>query len=106
MALTITISQLSQAVRETVTGSAPPPVLGILTRELAVADALIEDYVNLPGCPDEVKNEAAIRIVGYLFKEEFSKSNTNVSTPVDVFRNSHAKSLLRKWHAPVYAVVR
>ena len=65
MALTITISQLSQALRLTVTGSPDPPYLAIISRQLAVATAMIESYAN-DDCPEDVKNEAAIRLVGYL----------------------------------------
>ena len=55
MALTITISQLSQALRLTVSGSPDPPYLAIITRQLAVATALIESYANddAPGRREE-----------------------------------------------------
>ena len=106
MALTITISQLSQAVGQTVTGSPAPPYLAILTRQLAVAGFIIEAYVNVDGCPDEVKNLAAIRFVGYWRQAEFANSSRNVSTPESAFRNSGARDMLSKWRVPVHAVVR
>ena len=62
MALTITVEELSQAVRLTVTGSPDAPYLGILTRQLAVAQAIIEGYAV--DAPDDVKNEAAIQAGG------------------------------------------
>ena len=64
MALTLTVAQLSEAVRLTVSGSPAPPYLAIVTRLLSVAEELIEGYAN-DDCPDDVKNEAAIMFVGY-----------------------------------------
>ena len=97
MALTITISQLSQALRLTVTGSPDPPYLAIISRQLAVATAMIESYAN-DDCPDDVKNEAAIRLVGYLLDAPTVNPSRNVSTPEGAFRNSGAKALLSPWH--------
>ena len=93
MALTITVAQLSQAVRLTVTGSPAPPLLAIVTRLLAVAQVLIEGYVN-DDCPDDVKNEAAI-IVRWL-TALLRKSVRQRSR--DPFANSGAKALLSRWH--------
>ena len=104
MALTITVAQLSQAVELTVSGSPDPPDLAIITRELAVASAIIELYAD--DAPDDTKNEAAIRIVGYLLNAPFANPSRNVSTPVDAFRNSNAKALLHPWHPISSAVVR
>ena len=92
MALTLTVSQLSQAVRLTVTGSPAPPYLAIVTRQLAVAEDIIEAYAN-DDCPDDVKNEAAIRFVGYLLEAPAMSRN-----PQNAFTNSGAKSLLSGWH--------
>ena len=91
MALTITVAQLSEAVRLTVSGSPEPPYLGILTRQRSVAESIIEDYAN-EDCPDDVKNEAAIRLVGYLLDAPAGR------TPQDAFTYSGAKSLLARWH--------
>ena len=77
MALTLTVSQLSQAVRLTVTGSPAPPYLAIVTRQLAVAEDIIEAYAN-DDCPDDVKNEAAIRFVGLP-----ARSSRHVSQPAE-----------------------
>ena len=49
------------------TGSPAPPYLDIVTRQRAVAEAIIEEYVN-DDAPDDVKNEAAIMMVGYLLE--------------------------------------
>ena len=73
------IAQLSQAIRLTVTGSPAPPYLAIVTRQLAVAEDTIEAYAN-DDCPDDVKNEAAIRFVGYLLE-----ASRHVSQPTERF---------------------
>ena len=57
------LSQLSQGVRLTVSGSPSPPYLAIVTRLLAAATEIIEGYAV--DAPDDVKNESAIRLVGY-----------------------------------------
>ena len=97
MAVTITVAQLSQALRLTVTGSADPPNLAIITRQLAVATARIESYAN-DDCPDEVMDESAIRMTGYLLDSEPVNPSRNVSTPENSFRNSGAQNLLAPWH--------
>ena len=91
MPLTITVAQLSEALRLTVSGSPDVPYLGIVTRQRSVAESIIEDYANVD-CPDDVKNEAAIRIVGYLLDAPTGRS------PQDAFTHSGAKSLLSRWH--------
>ena len=91
MPLTITVAQLAEAVRLTVAGSPAPPFLAILTRQLAVAEARIEGYAV--DAPDEVKNEAAIRFVGYLLE-----APTAARTPQNAFVNSGAQALLSDWH--------
>ena len=67
MPLTITVAELAAAVRVTADASTPrtEPQLSILHRQLRVAEAFIEDYAN--AAPDDVQNEAAIRMVGYLY---------------------------------------
>ena len=103
MALTITVAQLSQALRLTVTGSPAPPYLAIITRQLAVAESQIEAYAT--AAPDDTKNEAAIRMVGYLLDAPTANPSRNVSTPEGAFRNSGAKSLLANWHDQATAKV-
>ena len=97
MPLTITVAQLSQAVGETVTGSPAPPRLAIFTRSLAVAADRIELYA--PDAPDDTKNEAAIRFVGWLREADFAPRN-----PASVFEYSGARRMLAPWH--VLAVAR
>jgi len=94
MALTITIPQLSAAVRVTATETTPAaPHLTILTRQLAVADNLITQYVGADTTvPDEVKNEAAVLIVGYLLDAPPVSAN-----PQSAFELSGAMALLAPW---------
>lgn len=95
MALTITIQQLSAAVRLTATESVPPEPMGtILARQMGVAEAIIEEYVDAD-TPDDVKNEAAVLIVGYLFEAPVASR-----TPQSAFTHSTAKALLSGWHEP------
>ncbi len=103
MALTITVAQLSEALRLTVTGIPAVPYLGIVTRQLSVAENQIELYA--PTADDDTKNEAAIRMVGYLLDAPTANPSRNVSTPESAFRNSGAKGLLSPWQDVVAAKV-
>ena len=69
MALTITVPQLASALRIQVspTLAVAEPHLSILTRQRAVAEGLIESFA--PDAPDDVKDEAAIRLCGYLLEQ-------------------------------------
>lgn len=99
MALTITVSEVAVAVRVSTDPLSGPaePYLTEITRQLAVADGLITSYAD--DAPDDVKNEAAARLVGYLLEAPSFSNNVNISTPTDAFRNSGAKSLLSPWRA-------
>ena len=97
MAVTITLSQLSEALRITVTGSPTGPYLGIVTRQLAAAKVTIERYAR-DDTPPELLNEAAVRLVGYLLDAPSVNPSRNVSTPENSFRNSGAKALLSPYH--------
>ena len=97
MTLTLTVAQLSEAVELTVSGSPDPPELAIITRELAVATSFIELYAN--EASDDVKNEAAILMVGYFREAWYSRS------PHNSFPQSGAMALLRPWHVMVSAKV-
>ena len=94
MALTLTVAQLSEAVRLTVSGSPAPPYLAILTRRLAAATAGIESYAV--DAPDDIKNEAAIMLIGYWMDRP--------PTP-NAFSLSGAQGLLSAWHEPAVAKV-
>lgn len=99
MALTITVSEVAVAVRVSTDPLSGPaePYLTEINRQLAVADAMITSYAD--DAPDDVKNEAAARIVGYLLEAPPVNPSRNVSTPEGAFRNSGAKALLSGWHA-------
>ena len=49
--------------------------------------------------PDDVKNEAAIQLVGYLLDAPAAR------TPQNAFTNSGAQALLAPWHEIVSALV-
>ena len=98
MPLTITIDELSQAVELTVAGSPDPSDLGILTRDLGVATAYIEYYAD--DAPADVKNEAAILMVGH-----FREAPWYSRRPQNTFKQSGAMALLAPWHVLVSAVV-
>ena len=106
MALTITVAELAAAARDHQHPRPRPPAepqLSILHRQLRVAESFIEDYAN--AAPDDVKNEAAIRMVGYLYDAPPANPSRNVSTPESSFRNSGALALLSRWHSLEYARV-
>ena len=94
MPLTLTVAQLSEGVRLTVSGSPSPPYLAIVTRLLAAAAEIIEGYAV--DAPDDVKNESAIRLVGYWLDRP--------PTP-NAFSLSGAQGLLSSWHELVAAKV-
>ena len=94
MPLTLTVAQLSEGVRLTVSGSPAPPYLAIVTRLLAAATEIIEGYAV--DAPDDVKNESAIRLVGYWLDRP--------PTP-NAFSLSGAQGLLSGWHLLVAAKV-
>ena len=62
-----------------------------LTRLASVASALVSAYA--PNAPDEIKDEAAIRIASYLF----DVSPGAVNAPQNAFVHSGAQSLLSFW---------
>ena len=71
--MALTVAQLSAALRIG-DGSDDPeePVLSILTRLKGVGEALVEN--DAPGAPDSIKDEAVIRIAGYLYDQPESPS--------------------------------
>ena len=90
--MALTIEQLAEAVRVTVSGMPPQPYLGILTRALAVAVATIDEYAV--AAPETIKDEAAIRFVGYVLEAPLYARQ-----PAQPFVNSGSKALLSPWHA-------
>ena len=66
MSVTITLGQLANQTRVSVTSSTsdvPPYYASILTPNLAAATALVE--ARAPDAPDEAHNKAVVQIVGY-----------------------------------------
>ena len=59
--------------------------------------SIIEGYAV--DAPDDVKNEAAIQLVGYLLDAPKAR------TPQNAFANSGAQLLLSRWHQRVSARV-
>ena len=96
MPLTITTAELAAAIRLTADASvAPPePQLAILHRQLRVAEAEIDGYA--PGAPDDTKDEAGIRYVGYLYDAPATALNN--APHANAFRFSGAMALLSRWH--------
>ena len=96
MPLTITAQGVASAIRLTADPTAvlEEPLLGILTRQWAVARDRIDLYAPL--APQETKNEAAVRAIGYYFERP------DVADP---FRSSGALSLLAPYHVLVTATL-
>ena len=73
-------------------------------RVLAVASARVTRYA--PGAPDEIHNEAVIRLAGYLAQSDYGGISEETVGPMTVkrpvnhaamFRNSGAAGLLAPW---------
>lgn len=86
--MALTVDQLRVAIRA---GNSSAET-AILTRLLAVSQAIVE--VTAPGAPEPVKDEAAVRIAGYLFDQPNAGARVNYAS---ASRNSGALSLLSKW---------
>ena len=100
MALTITVAELAAAIRVTADATAAPsePQLAILHRQLRTAEAEIEGYA--PDAPDDTKDEAAIRMVGYLYDAQAASR-----TQQNAFLLCGARALLARWHVLVSSLV-
>ncbi len=94
MALQITTAALAAKIRVSADPTTPPaePELGIVEGLRSVADELINLYA--PDAPDSVKDEAAVRFVGYLYDAPHAGAGVHP----DAMRNSGAMSLLAWWH--------
>ena len=90
MAVTLSVQELAVGLRISAdpAASVPEPQLGILTRLLAVATALVEG--RAPGADAETQNEAAIRICGWLY----DKPTHNRTGGISAFHESGAAALL------------
>ena len=91
--MALTTAELAVALRVTADPNVAPaePLLSLLHRQLLTANSLIESYA--PNAPEHVRDEAAIRLVGYLY-EQAPTGNVSQS-PI---RHSGALPLLSPWH--------
>ena len=91
--MAVTVTQLAAALRLGDGTSAPAePVNGMLTRYLAVATALIDNYTE--DAPAEISDQATIQIAGYLFDQpEYTRGDSAMTA----WRYSGAASLLASW---------
>ena len=94
--MALTVAALGAALRLTTDPESPPaePLLGILHRQLRAAENQVNRYA--PGAPEENREEAVIRTVGYYFERPDS---------TNPFVLSGARSLLADWHVLVTAKV-
>ena len=90
--MAVTIGQLAAALRIT-DGTAPQePQLGILTRLLSVAEAIVGETART--APDAVKDQATIQIAAYLYDQPSAGAGMQYAAAV---RNSGALTLLSRW---------
>ena len=91
--MAVTVAQLGAALRISDGVNEPEePHKTILERQLSVAVALIER--NAPNAPEAIKDEAAIRITGYLFD---TPTAARGDLYANAWRNSGAGALLGDW---------
>ena len=86
--MALTVAQLADAVRA---GSSAEET-AILTRLRGVTSAVIERHA--PDAPGNVKSEACVRMVGYLFDQPNAGRGIGFASAL---RNSGAASLLLPW---------
>ena len=77
-------------------GITPPvePVRGILTRLLSVSEAFIDQAA--PDCPAAIRDEAQIRMVGYLYDQPTASTGHRYAA---AWRNSGAEALTSRFVA-------
>lgn len=94
--MALTVAELGAALRLNTDPTSPPaePLLGILHRQLRAAENQVNRYA--PDAPEENRDEAVIRTVGYYFERPDS---------TNPFVLSGARSLLADWHVLVTAKV-
>ena len=91
--MALTIAQLAAALRLGDGQNAPAePVNGILTRQLSAATDLIDK--RTADVPDNVKDEALIRICAYWFDQP---QTAPLEQYMAAWRSSGASSLLAPW---------
>ena len=90
----LTVDEVAQALRLSVDEPLPEPTRSILERQLAVAEAEIDDYA--PGADTFSRNEAVIRMVGFLV--DSTPTALNNAPQVNILRMSGAMALVSRWH--------
>lgn len=91
--MALTVAQLAAALRLGDGTEAPEePVLSILTRLKGVGEALVEN--DAPDAPDSIKEEAMIRVAGYLYDQPESPATAGYAA---AWKNSGAASLVSRW---------
>ena len=91
--MALSVIELAGALRVGDGAAAPPePQRGVLMRLLKVARETIDK--RAPAAPDAVKDEACIRMAGYLYDAPESASGDRFAA---AFRNSGAYALLSPW---------
>lgn len=98
--MTINVNQLAVETRVNVDSAVPPPEPWgtILTRNLASATNVVEDYAA--DAPDDVLNNAVVLMVGYMIEAPFYSR-----MPQNAFVSSGARALLAPHHVPRYETV-
>ena len=100
MAVTISVAQIAadRLIGDGVTDP-PEPTLGTLTRYLATATAIVEDYAV--AAPTEIQNTATSLIVGYLYDAPVSQG----ARFANALANSGAQLLLSRWQSRRVTIV-
>ena len=91
--MAVTLAQLAAALRLG-DGTTEPvePILSILTRAKAVAEATVEK--NAPDAPDDVKDEAIVRVASFLYDAPPAAQGDRYA---HAWRSSGAAGLVAPW---------
>ena len=93
--MALSLVQLAAALRVGDGINAPPePINGVLVRLLAVCRATVDR--RAPAAPEDVRDEAAIRMCGYLYDSPEAAGGDRYAS---AFRNSGAYALVSAWAA-------
>ena len=90
--MAVTLGQLAAALRLTDGSDPVEPQLSILTRLKGVADAHVEKVA--PDAPDTIKDEATIRMCGYMYDAPPAAGGDRYA---NAWRNSGAGALVARW---------
>lgn len=88
--MALTVTTLAGAMRLGDGTTAPvEPTLFILTRLLSAAGEIIDKHVDPDDVPEDVRDEAIIRLAAYSYDSPFY-----ARSPMNAYRNSGASSLI------------